>query len=301
MKLSDKINNYWFINNHHHAINSLDKFNKLFFSFINSNINVNNYKIFDIQDNMNDMDKNMINILFCVENCKYWKHYNHYNIYKDFGNNKISIYLYNHINKFIETNDYIAIPIIYLHIDYFNTCYNIIKPSNIILFKNKKFCLYVNNIKKKTNLNKKRIINIEKNLKKIGICDHISLYSGEIKNISCYHTDELLNIFNNYKFIFCFENSNADGYITEKIFNVFFSRSIPLYIGPNDKFNYFDENSFIDIANIDTNMINKINLLSNNEIEYNNFINNIKISKNFNNENYKEKSNIFLNKLFQKK
>ena len=57
--------------------------------------------------------------MLCVENCYFWTHYTHFNKYGNFGNKLISIYLYNHINRFIRTDLYIVIPIIYLQIDYF--------------------------------------------------------------------------------------------------------------------------------------------------------------------------------------
>ena len=50
-----------------------------------------------------------------------------------------------------------------------------------------------------------------------------------------------------YKFAFCFENSNSyDGYITEKIFDAFFSGTIPIYFGAPDIQDYIPENCYID-------------------------------------------------------
>lgn len=51
----------------------------------------------------------------------------------------------------------------------------------------------------------------------------------------------------NYKFAFCFENSGSyNGYITEKIFDAFFSGSIPIYYGAPDIENYIPNNCYID-------------------------------------------------------
>lgn len=297
---SNKINNYWLVSSHHYGIKDLKKFNNYFFDFLeNINENVKNrIKIFDIQENEIIMKQENINIMLCVENCNFWKHYKHYNNFGNYGNDKISIYLYNHINKLIETTKYIAIPVIYLQIDYLKRYYENIKPTIFIPFENKKFCLFITKIKKNvTNLNKKKVKNIENILKKIGQCDIIDNFSKFIKNESCYHSEKLLNLFNRYKFIFCFENSINNGYITEKIFNVFFSRCIPLYIGPNDKKNYFNNKSFFDVENLDNMKINNIKLLNNNEEEFNRIINENKISQNFYDENYREKSYKFINNI----
>lgn len=294
---SNKILNLWIKNNNHYSIKNLEKFNNYFFNFL-ENIdleNKNKIKIFDIQDVNEFMEKNNINIILCVENCSYYKHYKHYNKFGNFGNKNISIYLYNHINKFIETNNYICIPVIYLQIDYLKKFYENIKPSIFIPFGNKKFCLIVSKLKPKTNLNKNRIKNIINILNKIDKCDYIENFKHLIKNESCYHSEKLLNLFNQYKFIFCFENSINEGYITEKIFNVFFSRCIPLYVGPNDKFKYFNNNSFIDIYDFNKEKENKIIFLKNNEEEFNKIINENKINNNFNNENFYERANFFIN------
>ena len=96
------------------------------------------------------------------------------------------------------------------------------------------------------------------------------------------------------------ENSINDGYITEKIFNSYFSRTIPLYIGSNDKYIYFNSTSFIDINNINNSeqdkkyIIDKIMELNDNEIAFNNFINKEKINNNFDNQNYQYNANKFI-------
>ena len=49
-------------------------------------------------------------------------------------------------------------------------------------------------------------------------------------------------------FNFAVENTiNTDGYISEKIFDAFFSGSIPIYSGPKNTSNYIPENTFINI------------------------------------------------------
>ena len=51
----------------------------------------------------------------------------------------------------------------------------------------------------------------------------------------------------NYKFCVCFENaSNVEGYITEKIFDCFFSGCVPIYYGAPNIQNLIPNNTYID-------------------------------------------------------
>ena len=102
---------------------------------------------------------------------------------------------------------------------------------------------------------------------------------------SCYHSIELLNVFNKYKFIICFENSYADGYITEKIFNCFFARTIPIYKGSEKINDYINKDCYIDAR---SNYIDEIKRIINDENLYNSYINSPKISTNYNDENYNQ-------------
>lgn len=55
----------------------------------------------------------------------------------------------------------------------------------------------------------------------------------------------------NYKFCICFENSKADGYITEKLFDCFLAGAIPLYYGDDTILNLLNNKSYIHIRNED--------------------------------------------------
>jgi hypothetical protein len=262
---------------------SLEKFVKYFVPFLgeleNKSNNSNDVIIYDIQD-IDTMDNSKLNIMLCVENCSQWSHYKHYNKYGNYGNKYISIYLYNHIDKCVITNNYIAIPVIYLQIDYFRTYYNNIKPLVTTVYNEKKFCLIATSI---TNDKKESIVNF---LKSIDKCDNIKDYSNILKNKSCYHSEELMNIFNKYKFVFVSENSINDGYITEKIFNCFFSRTIPIYYGSNKIDYFFNKESFINInsLNFEEIHIDILNILKN-EDKYNKFISSDK-TNNYDDEEY---------------
>ena len=55
-------------------------------------------------------------------------------------------------------------------------------------------------------------------------------------------------LFRDYKFVICFENSVAPGYITEKLPNVMMGNSIAIYHGAPDVGDYFNPASFINYS-----------------------------------------------------
>jgi hypothetical protein len=250
--------------------------------------------VYDIQQTDNSLFKNdEINMLISVENFSHWKHYNHYNNYGNYGNNKINIYLYNHINEIIiskdESNNFIAIPMIHNYINYYLRNYLNIEPSEYTEFKDKKFCLIIN----RSNLNNE-IYYYKNILSEIGEIDHISLYNDYILKKSCYHSNELLNVFNKYKFILCFENSYNNGYITEKIFNCLFSKSIPIYKGSPIIGKYINNSAFISLEKFNNDIFEKIKNINNSNELFNNIINKNKISDEYTNEDYENKLSYFI-------
>ncbi len=258
--------------------------NKLKFRIVN-NIDRADIVINDIYNY--SYNNNKINMLICVENLEYWKlkfksDYKHFTKYGHYGNNNMNLYLYNDIYNIYKTDDILAIPMRYIYINYLIKNYNNVKPNINTQFKDKKFCLMIN----KSKLNSE-IDNISKLLSSIGTVDNISLYNDYINNTSCYHSVELLNVFNKYKFIICFENSYSDGYITEKIFNCLFAKTIPLYKGSKKIGDNINKNCFIDINDFSNDeLLNKIKIINNDENIYNSYINNNKISDLYNDENY---------------
>lgn len=228
-------------------------------------------------------------ILMCVENTSIGrKHYKHYNEYLHFNDNRIDIYIYNDLSKIILTNKYIAIPFIYLYIDQFNRLSKEI-VINEIPFDNRRFCLFAS--QNLLNNNKKTIL---EQLHKIGPIYSITQHPLLIDK-SCYHSPELIKVFSFYKFIICFENSKSNGYITEKLFNVFLAGSIPIYDGA------FDLDKFININSIllydDPLLINKIIKMNSNYNEYKSIIQLNKISENYNNEDWQNTMFNFIQKI----
>jgi len=187
---------------------------------------------------------NEINILLCVENLSIGrKHYKHFN---NFGRNnpKINHYIYNDVS---EPADDIT-PAVLCRMRYFNT----LTAIHTIPFNKKRFCLFMS--RNGLNANKQDCI---QRLSQYGEIEFIDKYN--ISHLTCYNDPELLRIFNLYKFVICFENSKTDGYITEKIFNVFLAKSIPIYDGAPNVCSFINKHAFIQYPNINIESINETN------------------------------------------
>lgn len=212
--------------------------------------------------------ENEMNILLSTENIglpeRTW-----YIFRNTFGriNPMVDLYIHNDVSN--KSND--IIPTVYKRIEYFQSIERQIlnSPSLCTPFSEKLFCLFVS--KNKLNGNKLIILN---NLSKLGKIDVISMYDHILQDKTCYNSLEMLEIFNKYKFIISFENSHTDGYITEKIFNVFLSKSIPIYDGAPDINNFINKQSFIQY---DDDTFHKIQMIMSNELIYNSIINKPKI------------------------
>ncbi|MBF8263327.1 MAG: putative fucosyl transferase [Parachlamydiales bacterium] len=62
-----------------------------------------------------------------------------------------------------------------------------------------------------------------------------------------YFNEDKITLIKDYKFCFCFENmKNQVGYITERIFEVMFSGSVPIYWGADNITDYVPKDCFID-------------------------------------------------------
>lgn len=226
--------------------------------------------IVGIQHNDNNLlRENEFNILISVENLSVGRnHYRHFNKYNKYNNDKIDLYYYNDVTQV--NHNTIPIPLCFIkQFKYIENVYESILQNK---FDDKLFCLAIS--KNILNHNKNKIM-LE--MSRLGRVDHISAYNSILSNKSCYNTPELLGIFNKYKFIICVENSKTPGYITEKIFNIFLSKSIPIYDGAPDICDYINEEAFI---KYDEKFIQKIIYLSSSRDLYNNMINQSKIKNN---------------------
>lgn len=269
-------------------------FNEIYFPFLdidwvgeNKNADISIYSV--QMNNEKILKSDEINIFYSIENLRHWgekaRHYKYYNKFKWIGSKKTNIFIHNDATKLIVGNNRLIIPTIYFRINYFNRIRT--KFNYFTRFEKKKFCLFIS--KNNLNVNKMKILN---ELYKVGKLYNIKDFN--IDNKSCYNSNEIVELFSQFKFIICFENSKTNGYITEKIFNVFLSKSIAIYDGAPDVNNYINQKSYI---KYDNDTIKNVKMLMNNEQLYNQMMNKEKISENYNDENFME---IYRNRIMKK-
>lgn len=88
-------------------------------------------------------------------------------------------------------------------------------------------------------LNSKRFIKLRS-----AFGNKYSTWKGKVSNKA--------NCINDYKFVFVFENTELiNGYITEKIFDVFYGGSIPIYLGAKNINNYINDRCFINLRDFE--------------------------------------------------
>ena len=129
--------------------------------------------------------------------------------------------------------------------------------------------------------------------------------AGNIKKVYNGTVEDKIDTLNKYKFAFCFENCVFKGYITEKIFDVMFAGSVPIYYGAPDINDYISPNCFIDFRKFKN--YNELNnfLLNMKETEYNEYIKNIEkyfqsdLFKKFTQENFTKEILDILNQEFK--
>ena len=93
-------------------------------------------------------------------------------------------------------------------------------------------------------------------------------YKGPVKS--------KIETYKNYKFALCFENAKFPNYVTEKIFDCFFARCVPIYLGAPNITTFIPQNTFIDKRQFKT-YDELYNFLTNiNEETYNKYLENIK-------------------------
>jgi len=70
-------------------------------------------------------------------------------------------------------------------------------------------------------------------------------------DIKGYIKDKL-STHSNYKFTLVIENSDINGYISEKIFDAVLSHSVPMYLGAPNIIEYIPVESFVNVKNFET-------------------------------------------------
>jgi len=214
---------------------------------------------------------NEINIFLSVENLGCGRtHYKFHNKFGDTGNPKIDVYIHNHFSRFVFDNaisnidgtpiayaaDYPkVIPTCLFRLRLFEKEAGSFGEATTCPFEDKKFCLFVS--QNRLNDNKSFCASA---LMQIGQVDFITQRQfSYLKDKPCIHGVDLIRLFNQYKFIIGFENSKTPGYITEKIFNVFLAKSIPIYDGAPDIGTFINTRAFIPF---DTKCLQRIRMLN---------------------------------------
>ena len=100
-------------------------------------------------------------------------------------------------------------------------------------------------------------------------------YDRDIYNENETYNDIAVNKYSQYKFVLALENSIKDGYVTEKLINPILANSIPIYAGPKDIFDFINKKRVIyvyDFADYND-LLKYIELVDNDDILYNEIIN----------------------------
>lgn len=109
--------------------------------------------------------------------------------------------------------------------------------------------------------------------------------AGKFKNninVDLKTLNDKINFISKRKFNICFENSSYPGYVTEKILDSFYARSIPIYWGSQTVDVDFNPNSFINVNNYSNveDVINDIMQIDSNDDLYNHIVNQPKFKYN---------------------
>ncbi len=72
-------------------------------------------------------------------------------------------------------------------------------------------------------------------------------YKKAIEKVYKGTIGDRFQIMSKYKFYMCFENGIAPGYISEKIFDCFYTGTTPIYLGAPNITDYIPKNCFIDM------------------------------------------------------
>jgi len=174
--------------------------------------------------------------------------------------------------------------------------FNIIRKKYIFRNQKKKFCAAV--ISNKNAYFRNKIINELSKYKKVDMGGkYMNNINGNVKN--------KIEFLSNYKFSIAMENSEGDGYTSEKIYQSYISGTIPIYFGNYMIDEYFNPKSFILIIS-EKDLYNKIKFIKKIDnddklyksiLKKNVFIVDNKIRKDIDNE----KINFFFNIFYQDK
>ena len=276
----------------------------LFIDFLNSKIQncfINNFiKILKLKFIVIIQPNNPTYLIYNVFGCEHLK--------EKYNNTiKIAFYLENQIPDFNKADygigqahlnfidRYFKSPF-FLIFDFNNNMFRNIRNKVINNTKRKKFCASViSNVKSSNGFRMNFIIQLNK-YKKVDMGGHYHNNVGYIK--------DKIKFFSSYKFSIAMENSEGDGYLSEKIFDSFISGTIPIYYGDYMVDEYINPKSFILIRG-KKDIFEKIELIKkidNNDKFYKLLLKeDVFINRNFRNKIINEKINFLFNIFNQEK
>ena len=246
---------------------------------------------------------------------KFDKHIPDYLIYNIFGDehlknkykNSIKIAIFTE-NKIPDLNE-VDYAIGQAHINYLDRCFKfpiflwynikkikIVREKLLKSQKRKKFCAAVMSNGGKDNYRAKFINELSK-YKKIDM-------GGKLYNNVGGQVKDKIKFLSSYKFSIAMENSEGDGYVSEKLFDSFISGTIPIYYGDYTVDEYINPKAFILIKN-EKNIKEKIEYIKyidNNNEKYMNILKeNVLMNENIVNIIEKEKKDFLYNIFSQDK
>ena len=150
------------------------------------------------------------------------------------------------------------------------------------------------------------VVSNPKSIKRIDFFKKLSQYQivdsgGKVENNIGYLVSNKLEFMSPYKFMIAFENSSYPGYVTEKIYECFFTNTIPIYWGSPTLSRDFNSDRIINRVdyNSDEELIEKIKYLDENQEAYLQFISQPVFNNNEPNSYFSEESiESFFNKIF---
>ncbi len=182
-------------------------------------------------------------------------HYKFINKYGHVGHPSVRTYIHNNCGHPIYTTSYTVLPTVYFRMSHFHAHpeYSI-EPKPLA---EKKMALFIS----RNGLNdmKQTLYNTFQRVFP-GQCDVLA-HDPTVQGKTCYAGKEIIECMSKYKFIVVIENSITTGYVTEKIFNAFYARSIPIYDGTTNPEQYFGPSCFL-LAR-DPQLVRKMEVISN--------------------------------------
>jgi hypothetical protein len=130
----------------------------------------------------------------------------------------------------------------------------LIKTYNEQVVSKPKFCCFMySNCEDRFDgvVNRKRFYELMNKMTGNRVDNHGACYNNNYKNRAGIDNGNFRSndiIYEPYKFVIAFENSQIKGYISEKLVMPMIARAIPIYLGASDVGEYFNTHSFINVS-----------------------------------------------------